>query len=130
MILIDSSCWVEYLRPKGEALVAQAVTEALARGEAAVCPVVRVEILGFISRDKEYEQVSAVFEAALDLEMGAATYERAIDLGRALRRRGETAPTTDLLVAAAALERDATLLHADRHFERIAVISGLRQRRV
>jgi predicted nucleic acid-binding protein len=129
MILIDSSCWIEYLRPKGDARVARAVAEALARGDAAICPIVRVEILGFISRDKEYEQVCAVFEAAISLEIGASAYERAIALGRALRRRGETAPTTDLLVAAAALEHEAMLLHADRHFERISTVSSLRQRR-
>jgi predicted nucleic acid-binding protein len=128
MILVDSSCWVDFYRPDGSRAIQDAVAEALESGEAATCGIIEVEILGFITRRREFEIVSADFRALHRLESSLEDFDRAVALGRDLRARGASAPATDLVVAAIALERDALLLHADRHFETIAKVAPLRHR--
>jgi predicted nucleic acid-binding protein len=45
MYLIDSSAWIEYLRPKGSAKVKERVREVLDREGALSCGIVIVEVL-------------------------------------------------------------------------------------
>ena len=120
MILVDSSCWVEFYRPGGDRPVQEAVLNALGTGQAAVCGMVQVEILGYIKGKKEYELVSRDFEALLWLDMGRAEIDAGVQAGRRLRSRGVTVPPSDLLIAGVALANDALLLHSDRHFEQVA----------
>jgi len=128
MILVDSSCWIEFLRPGGDQGVRAAVAAALESGDAAVCDVTRVEILGNIARQPEYATTTAVLAAAEAVRVEAPDYERAIDVGRALRKSGYSAPAVDLILAGAAIHRGAMVLHADRHFETMGAVAGLRQR--
>ena len=128
MILIDSSCWIEFLRPGGDPHVRAVVADALEEAEAAVCDVTRVEILGNIARDREYEVTKTVFDGATAVAVDRADYDRGIAVGRALRKSGYAAPAVDLLLAAVALNRDALVLHTDRHFEVMGEVAGLRER--
>jgi len=128
MILIDSSCWVEFYRPGGDPAIQEAVLGALSGGEAAVCGMIQVEILSNIKRKKEFEVVSDDFKALLWLETGQTEIAKAVQAGRKLRSRGVTVPATDLLIAGVTMGYDAMLLHSDRHFEQIAeVCPDLRQ---
>lgn len=120
MILVDSSCWVEFYRPGGEPAVQAAVLEAVRTGQAALCSMVQVEIIGYIKRRREYEMVAGDFEALLWLETTRKEVKVAVEMGRALRTRGMTVPPSDLLIAGVAGSHDALLLHSDRHFEHIA----------
>ena len=128
MILVDTSCWVEFYRGAGDPGIQEAVAQAIEGGEAATCGVIRVEILGFIARKKEYSLVAEDFAALHELEISSGDYERAVELGRSLRATGGTVPATDLIIAAVAVGHGAELLHADRHFETIAASTSLRQR--
>lgn len=128
MILIDSSCWVEAYRRKGAPTIRAAVAEAVESGAVATCGVIRVEVLSFIARPREYKTVSEDFAALHELPVGTSDFERAVSIGRSLRANGTTVPATDLIIAAVAIGADAELLHADRHFETIAAVSALRQR--
>ena len=122
MILVDSSCWVEFYRPGGDIAVQEAVSSALRTGRVAVCGMVRVEILGYIKKKGEYGRVSEDFEALTWLQTDREEVAAAVDTGRALRSRGMTVPPADLLIAGVALAHDALLLHSDAHFEQIAVV--------
>lgn len=128
MILIDSSCWIEFLRPGGDEGIRAQVAAALESGEAAVSDVTRVEILGNIARTPEYATTTTVFAAAEPVHVEPTDCERAIEAGRALRKSGHSAPAVDLILAGTALNRGALVLHADRHFETLGAVSGLRQR--
>lgn len=130
MTLVDSSCWVEYYRPGGAPAIQKAVAGALESGEAAICGIIRVEVLAFIARKAEFEIVAEDFGALHDLEIRKEDFERAVVLGRALRAHGSAAPATDLVVAAVAIGHGAELLHSDRHFITIARHSILRQKHV
>jgi predicted nucleic acid-binding protein len=103
------------------------VGEAIAADRAAVCGLVAVEVLSFVSDDDQYRAVSEDFSAYHRLPTGEAEYAAAVTLGRAMRAHGVTIPATDLVIAATAINHRALLLHADRHFERIAELGELRQ---
>ncbi len=127
MILVDSSCWVEYYRAGGERRVQDAVAEAIETDQVATCGLVKVEILPFLHSAEQFLAVLEDFSACAWLTTGEAEYDLAVRLGRALRARGLTVPATDLVIAATAVGHDALLLHVDRHYEQIAELSDLRQ---
>jgi predicted nucleic acid-binding protein len=126
VILVDTSCWIEFYRASGDGAVQDSVEAALRSGEVAVCDLVRLEVLAFIADPAEFELVSGDFASFRQLSSPTAVVDRAIALGRALRQKGVTAPATDLLIAGTALTHDAVLLHRDRHFEAIAEVCALR----
>jgi predicted nucleic acid-binding protein len=125
--LIDSSCWVEYYRVDGNTQIQNAVEAAIELDEAAVCGMIRIEILGYISRKAEYDAVSQDFSGMHDLAITPREFDSAIEIGRALRAKGVSAPATDLLIAAAAISHQVMLLHSDKHFVAIAKYSNLNQ---
>ena len=130
MKLIDSSCWVDYYRPDGDSRIQAAVAEAIEADEAATCGMIRIEILGYIARRAEYDAVSKDFSGMHDLPLTHREFDMAVEIGRALRAKGASVPATDLLIAAAAINNHALLLHCDRHFLTIGKHSGLKQQPV
>jgi predicted nucleic acid-binding protein len=125
MIVVDSSALIEYYRAQGNAAVRSAVARAIAADEVAVNGIIRVEILGFAPTEAERRRLVSDFEAFHTLPLGDADFDLAAGLGFALRRRGQTVPATDLIIAASAIRAGAALLHVDAHFERIAEVSDL-----
>lgn len=130
MRLIDSSCWVDYYRPGGNERIQAAVAEAIEADDAAICGMIRIEILGYIARQAEYDAVSEDFSGLHDLPLTAREFTSAVTLGHALRAKGDSVPATDLLIAAAAIRHNALLIHCDRHFLTIGKYSNLRQQAV
>jgi hypothetical protein len=128
MFLIDSSAWIEYLRPHGSTKVKQRVREALEKDEAVTCGIVVVEILRGAKDDKSFkilkETLLSLPQAPIDNEV----IEKAAQWGYALDRKGKNVSTTDLFIAAAASER-AVLLHVDSDYEIIASL-GLRHEKL
>lgn len=59
------------------------------------------------------------------LQATSRVWERATDLAWKLDRRGVTLPSPDLLIAALALEANAAVLTADRHFSEVPGLSVL-----
>jgi predicted nucleic acid-binding protein len=125
--LIDSSCWVEYYRADGNTRIQNAVEEAIESDEAATCGMIRIEILGYISRQTEYNAVSRDFSGMHDLTITHCEFDAAIEIGRVLRTKGFNVPSTDLLIAATAISHRAMLLHCDKHFQTIGKYSDLKQ---
>jgi predicted nucleic acid-binding protein len=130
MKLIDSSCWVDYYRPEGDSRIQMAVAEALETDEASICGIISLEILGYIARQVEYDVVSSDFSGMHNLPLGHSEFDTAVAIGRALRAKGASVPATDLLIAAAAINNNAVLLHCDRHFLMIAKYSALKQQAI
>lgn len=65
LILVDTSAWIHFLRPKGNEEVRKRIASALTDGEACWCPMIRLEPWNGAQGQKE----SAVFR---DLERGIA----------------------------------------------------------
>ena len=114
MILIDTSAWIDFFRDRKP--LADQVDAALADNEAALCAPIEAEIRRGLSSERERRKVLPLLGACHFLEQPEQLWRDAGDLGFALRRRGVTPKTLDLLIAVHALSHSAQLLTADRDF--------------
>ncbi|TAK21233.1 MAG: hypothetical protein EPO26_14965 [Chloroflexota bacterium] len=67
-----------------------------------------------------------MFGGLIQLPTDEAMWIHAIRLGIDLRRQGVAVQGTDLMIATAAIRADATLVHRDSDFDRIAKHCDLR----
>jgi predicted nucleic acid-binding protein len=130
MKLIDSSCWIDYYRLEGDLRIQTAVAKAIESDEAAICGMIRIEILSYIARQAEYDVVSMDFSGMHQIPLTDHEFDMAVAIGRTLRAKGASVPATDLLMAAAAINSNVLLLHCDRHYLTIAKYSNLKQQYV
>jgi predicted nucleic acid-binding protein len=114
VILIDTSAWIDFFR--GRVPLADAVDEALAHGEAALCGPIETELRRGLMSERERTKVLPLLDGCHRLSQPAQLWSEAGDLGFALRKRGLTANTLDLLIATYALSHSAALLTGDRDF--------------
>jgi predicted nucleic acid-binding protein len=120
LYLIDTSIWIWALRPNGILAIRTRVGEILAERRGATTPMVLLELLGGAPNEKDYRELSEDLAALEQLPVSETTWEHSTKTAFDLRRRGITAPATDILIATVARDNAATLVHADRHFDLIA----------
>ena len=123
MYIVDSSAWIEYLRGTGSR--AHLEVRAMARQPsptAGVTEPVIMELLAGARDSADFRKLRRLTTAmplcgidpVCDYTEGAALY-------KLLRNEGLTIRSiTDCLIAAIAWRRDATVVHADADFDRIA----------
>jgi tRNA(fMet)-specific endonuclease VapC len=114
MILIDTSAWIEFFR--GRDPMASAVDAALETGQAALCGPIETELRRGLVGERERTKVLSLLAGCHRLVEPPNLWTEAGDLGFALRKRGVTAKTVDLLIAAHALHHSTSLLTTDRDF--------------
>ena len=124
MFLIDSSVWVEYLRPKGSIKVKERIRNILQKEEAVSCGIVIVEILRGSKDEKDFQILNESLKSLPQIPIDDVVIERASKWGYTLDRKGKIASTTDLLIASAAYKK-ARLIHLDRDFELISSVIDL-----
>ncbi len=128
-ILVDSSLWIEYYRPDGRPQRRSAVREAVVRDIVTTTAMVAIEVLQGAATPDAFEALRDDFGALHWLDVTRRMAERAARMGFDLYRRGQAVPSTDLMIAAVALEHECELWHLDEHFERIAKVAPLHQKR-
>jgi predicted nucleic acid-binding protein len=124
VILADTSAWVEFLRRTGTDLDAR-MTELTRSRTVVVTEPVQMELLaGRIPSEVRFRRLLGTFPTARvesgDYTTAAALYRSARSLGRTPRS------LLDCVIAAVAIRHDLPLLAADRDFDAIAAVSGLR----
>ena len=119
-ILVDTSAWIEAMRPGGDGILKSRVGNVVREGRARFCDLVRLELWNGIGGDRERRWLREM-EAVVDI---VATTDEVWDEARLLaaesRRSGLTVPATDLLIAACARVHGLDLLHRDSHFDKLA----------
>jgi predicted nucleic acid-binding protein len=120
MILIDTSSWIHFLRPDGDAAVRARVEAALRAGAALWCPLVRLELWNGAGGERERKVVREIERVVPELDITPEVWSEAYQLARQCRAAGVTVPTTDLLIEACARHHDVPLEHSDTDFDRIA----------
>lgn len=126
MFLVDSSAWIEYLRPSGSPAVKGRVREILAREEACTCGIVIVEVLRGARTEKDWAVLHESLTSLPQIPIDDAVVGKAARWGFRLDRKGATFSTTDLLIAAASHGK-ATLIHRDADFTRMADFVGIKE---
>lgn len=129
MYLIDSSAWIEFLRPSGSAKVKKIVKEILHKDEVCTCGIVTVEILRGAKNKKDYQHLYKSFTSLTQLPINDKVIGTASNWGYILDRKGKTISTTDLIIAAASFKQ-AYLLHIDSDFKIISNEFDLKEERL
>lgn len=129
MIVVDTSAWIELLRGTEHAVRHRLETLIGSEADLAVTEVIVAEILSGARNEKHRDALrDRLLAYPLLLLGGLAGYEGAADLYRSARRRGVTIRSlTDCLIAVPTMNADATLLHNDADFTRLASTCALRE---
>jgi predicted nucleic acid-binding protein len=119
MVLIDTSAWVHFLRPDGDADVRQRVEVALRAGLARWCPIVRLELWNGAGGDRERKLLREFERVVPELPLTPEVWTHAYTLARSCRAAGASVPASDLLIMACAHHHGTDLIHADADFDQI-----------
>jgi hypothetical protein len=117
MVLIDTSAWVASFKKIGSQELKEFMRQTVVSGLAVTSPVIILELLQGCRSVGERDALRAKLESLDVLPITQGVWEQAYELGFSLRRKGLTIPTTDLIIAALAIENKGLLLHHDNHFE-------------
>jgi len=120
MKLIDTSAWIHALRVNGNPAVRRRVEALLLSGDAAWCPLIRLELWNGARGEHEKRVLQEMERDLDDLEIGPAVWDAANELARRARAAGQTIPATDVLIAACARYHGVEIEHADEHFTSLA----------
>lgn len=120
MVLVDTSSWIHFLRPDGNATVRARVSATLEAGTARWCPLIRLELWNGANGDREKKVLREFERLVPELAITTEVWGDAYELARRCRRAGVTVPATDLLIDACAHHHGAGLEHADSDFDLIA----------
>lgn len=124
MVLIDTSSWIHFLRRDGDPETRGRVRGLLLAGDAAWCPVVRLELWNGARGNREKAILLEFGQSLVELAIGESVWDAAYALARAARSSGLTLPATDIVIAACARVHQARLEHSDSDFDRIARVSA------
>ena len=125
LILPDTSCWIEFFRPRGDQAVRSQLLHWLGADYLVICGPVRAEVLRG-ARKTEAPQIVEAFAGLRHLESVEGDWLTVEQKARALADCGHNVPLLDLLIAAVAHRCGAVLAHKDAHFHTIAQVLPLR----
>jgi predicted nucleic acid-binding protein len=125
LILVDTSVWIEFFS-SSPGRAGRELRRMIGEVEPfAITGVVVTEVLQGLTRDvNRIERYLSMWEM---LEpRGCSTYREASAISRLARSTGISLTTIDTLIAAIALEQQASLFSLDKDFSRIARVTALR----
>jgi predicted nucleic acid-binding protein len=123
MKLVDTSSWIHFLRRDGTASVRGRVVELLANGDAAWCPIVRLELWAGSRSPSDRKSLAELESRITDLTMSADVWDASCRLAARARDRGVTVPPHDVAIAACAAVHGVEIEHADRHLDLLIPLS-------
>ena len=129
MILVDSSVWIDFFNGRANPAVEQ-LAGLLADGSAplGMPDLVLFEVLRGFRHEQDFQAARRTLAALPVIEIGGGdNVLRAAHHYRALRAGGCTVRSPiDVLLASHCIEHEHALLHADRDFDAIELLRGLR----
>lgn len=93
-------------------------------GLLAVCPVVALELLAAARDEDAFSDLDRALQALTQAPVTRSAGDAAIGASRDLRGERRV-PAADYLIAAAAAERGAGVLHYDHHFDPLCRVLGI-----
>ena len=126
LFLVDTSAWILALRKDFLPGVKDRIAYLLKENAIITAGMIKLELLGGTKAEKEFQRLKIRLDALETVETNTSLWERAYDLAFSMRRKGITVPYTGILIAASALMADATIVHADSHFDLMRPHCGLK----
>ena len=125
-LLVDTSAWIASFREAGNQKLKDFLADALDLDRVLMTNIVILELLQGCKTKKEYEVMKTRLDALPFYPVDDTTWSISYEAGFALRRKGITVPTIDIIMCALAKEHGIMLLHHDRHMKTIAPLMGVR----
>jgi len=127
MVLVDTTVWIDFFAGRNEPHVATLQDLIENEEDLSVCGVILAEVLQGIRSDTDFVKTKKYLGDLIFLPMRQATFLRAAEVYRSLRKKGITIrKPVDCMIASVAIESGFRLLHNDRDFDHIAKHSKLR----
>lgn len=123
LVLPDSSFYITATRAGRDPLVE--LGAKVDEYEIATCGMVQIEVMRGRSDPNVLRRFRNTFAVMIYVATTHATWERATQLAWSLDRQGIVIPTSDLIIAASALQVEAALLTYDAHFRQIPGLTVL-----
>jgi predicted nucleic acid-binding protein len=126
MILVDTSVWIDFFHGKRNE-PSEILFKAIDNSED-ICTsgIIMTEILQGIRMDKEYDRTKNILLDLIYLPVTKTMFIHAASIYRSLRKQGKTVRSPiDCIIAAICLEHAVKLLHNDRDFNLIALVTPL-----
>ena len=120
MIIVDTSAWIFALRKNPFIKLKSRIDHLLEIDNVFTLSMIRLELLGGTKTKEEFDRLKNRLDALYEISTDAELWSSAAQLAFDLQRKGLTIPYTDILIANAAIQSKATLLHADSHFDLVA----------
>lgn len=124
LVLVDTSVWVRFFRV-ADSPEAQTLDALLAAGPVATCPPIRAEVVSGAKNRREFDRLSDLFDALVNLEPPVEIWRKIEGHRFELAKRGYQASLIDLMIALTAYAHDVVLWSVDDDFTRIASIIPL-----
>ncbi|MEX1142787.1 MAG: PIN domain-containing protein [Thermoleophilaceae bacterium] len=121
LVVFDTSAWN---RQRANDEISGRWRATLAAGALSVCPVAALEILASARDQAAFHRLDAALSALPQAPVTRTSCSAAIAASRELGG-SRRLPAADYLIAAAAAERGAAILHYDRHFEPLCEALGI-----
>lgn len=119
-VLIDTSAWIDFFRPRGDTRIRNAVAQLIDDNEAALCGIVLAELLRGTRTEREHRELADRLSTLHYLATPESTWTTTGHMGSQLARKGVVVPTSDIVIASVAIDHNTPILHRDRHFPMIA----------
>lgn len=125
MVLVDTSAWIEFLRDTGSPVCVR-VDSLLVGDDVAICDPVRMEVLAGARDERHLGDLRRLLARASSVSTVSTDYEDAATYYRTCRRAGATVRSVvDCLIAAVAVRAGIPVLHADRDYDVLALLTAL-----
>lgn len=125
LFLVDTSAWISVLRKDFVPQIRERVDSLLKNNIILTIGIIKLELLGGTRTRKEYLRLKSRLAVLDEVKTDSTLWDASYELAFTLRRKGVTIPYTDIIIAACAQSRNATLIHADAHFNLISDHTGL-----
>ncbi len=115
LVMIDSSCWIEYLR-NSDQKIADTVVDLIQNHQACICGIIEMEIVQGIRNKKQAELVSNLFDI---LKYYTIVREDFINAGKRIiemKKKGIIVATSDCLIAEICIKNNLKLYTKDKDF--------------
>lgn len=126
IFLIDTSAWLFALKKDFIPEVKERIDRLLRDGVVVTTGLIKLEIMSGARTQYEFQRLKSRFNALDDIKTDDSIWQKACELGFALRRKGITVPHTDILIGACALQSGSVIVHADTHFDLMAGHAGIK----
>jgi predicted nucleic acid-binding protein len=122
-VLVDTSCWVGFLR--GEAASVRYLDRLLADGQVSMAGPIYSEVLSGAKDRVSYERLARLVDALEWVQPPSNGWKRVAEARFTLARQGVQAHLVDLLIAVTASAAGQVLMSRDRNFDQIARVVPL-----